>query len=325
MTSETRQETGSVPPRVLLIAATGLSGSTLLTRMLGRVPGFVAVGETGYLWDKGLIENVECGCGERFRECPFWAEVGREAFGDWDAVDARRVTGIRDALSLRRRPPPDVTFLPLMLSGALAPTYQRRVRTYLGFMTRLYEGISKVSGGRIIVDSMKSPYHVYAVGRAPWLDVTIGHLVRDSRGVAYSRLKWVPRQGAIEGAFRARRSPIKTGIRWMWTHGSFELLSREDIPFVRVRYENLVASPRDEITRIVTGMSGAIAPGDLGFIDGDEVHLLPDHLVAGNLMRMKAGPMRLRLDDAWKTGLSKQQQRAVTAVTWPLLKRYAYA
>jgi len=47
------------PIEVLCLAGTSQNGATLLTRMLGRLPGFVAVGEIGYLRNKGLIENVE--------------------------------------------------------------------------------------------------------------------------------------------------------------------------------------------------------------------------------------------------------------------------
>ncbi|MBA3765170.1 MAG: sulfotransferase, partial [Actinobacteria bacterium] len=54
------------PIRVLCIAATGQSGSTLLARMLGEVPGYQAVGEVGRIWDRGLHDHIKCSCGEVF-------------------------------------------------------------------------------------------------------------------------------------------------------------------------------------------------------------------------------------------------------------------
>jgi hypothetical protein len=89
--------------RVLCIGATGQSGSTLLSRLLGALPGFEAVGEVGRIWDKGLIENVTCGCGRPFRDCSFWSRVGDRAFGGWDAVDAAEAARLRDALTLKER------------------------------------------------------------------------------------------------------------------------------------------------------------------------------------------------------------------------------
>ena len=72
---------------VLCIGGTGQNGATLLSRMLGQIPGFVAVGELGRLWDWGLIGNRPCGCGAPFSDCPFWSRVGDAAFDGWDAID----------------------------------------------------------------------------------------------------------------------------------------------------------------------------------------------------------------------------------------------
>ncbi len=310
--------------RVLCIGGTGQNGATLLTRMLGRVPGFVAVGELGYLWDKGLVENVECGCGLPFRECPFWSRVGLEAFGGWDAVDPREVLALRETLSLRSRRLPGWFSLALVLEPGLWPRYRDSARRYSAFTARLYGGISRASEGAIIVDSMKRPYHVYSVAGVPGLELSVVHLVRDARGVAYSGTKRVKRQGAIEGAYRARRSPLRSGIRWVWVNAAFDAFPRRGIPFTRVRYESLVRSPRDQIASIVRFTRGDVEDSDLGFIHDEVVDLAADHLVAGNRMRLQAGRLPLRREDEWRAGLSSRRQRTVSLVTWPLLRRYGY-
>jgi hypothetical protein len=70
--------------------------------MLGRLPSSL-VGEIGYPRDKGLIENVECGCGVAFRSCPFWTMVGDAAFGGWDRVDPPEAVRLRGAVKLKGR------------------------------------------------------------------------------------------------------------------------------------------------------------------------------------------------------------------------------
>jgi hypothetical protein len=312
------------PVRVLCIGGTGQNGATLLTRMLGRVPGFVAAGELGYLWDRALVENVECGCGLPFRECPFWSRVGDEAFGGWDRVDPQEVLALRETLSLRGRRLPGWFSLALALEPWLWPRYQECARRYAAFMARLYGGIAWTAGVGVIIDSMKRPYHVYSVAGIPGLDLSLVHLVRDARGVAYSGTKLVKRQGAIQGAYRATRSPLRSGIRWMWVNAAFEALPRTGVPVTRVRYESLVRSPRPEIARIVQSTRGAVEGSDLSFIHDDGVELPPDHLVAGNRMRLLAGRIPLRREDEWRAGLSPRHQRTVSLVTWPLLRRYAY-
>ncbi len=55
--------TGDVS-RVCLIGATGRSGSTLVSRVLGSVPGAFSVGELCWLWTYGVLRNRACGCGQ---------------------------------------------------------------------------------------------------------------------------------------------------------------------------------------------------------------------------------------------------------------------
>ena len=314
----------SQPVRVLCIAGTGQSGTTLLTRMLGRLPGVVAAGEVGYLWDWGLVENRPCGCGLPFSDCPFWTRVGQEAFGGWDRVDPKAILALRKVVNNAGGRLPQPFALAPLLMPRLSRSYQSSLRRYAEVTARVYEGISKATGGAIVIDSMKRPTHVYMMSRHPGLDVKVVHVVRDSRGVAYSNVKWVERQRPSQGPYRLRRRPAKTAARWMWIHLAFELLGRLGVPLVRVRYESLVRSPRDEIRRVAEALEIPISEDDLEFIRGDVVDLAQDHLVAGGRMRMDAGSLPLRLDDQWRTHLSPQQVQAVSLISWPLLRRYDY-
>ena len=45
-------------PRVLFIAGTGRSGSTLLERLLGQIPEVAPLGEVVHLWERGVIDNL---------------------------------------------------------------------------------------------------------------------------------------------------------------------------------------------------------------------------------------------------------------------------
>src|SRR5205085_9377274 len=84
------------PVRVLLIAGSGRSGSTLLANLLGSVPGVFSAGEMRYLFDRGLRDNRLCGCGVPFRECPVWTRILTAAGrGDDAAVAAARWGRIR--------------------------------------------------------------------------------------------------------------------------------------------------------------------------------------------------------------------------------------
>ncbi len=307
--------------KVLCIAGTGQNGATLLCRLLGELPGCVAVGELGHLWDKGLIDDRECGCGAPFHACPFWIRVGEEAFGGWQNVDARHVTALRRKLLLRRTPLPHPFALPLILRPGLSPGYTRTLTDYGDHLVRLYEGIAAASGDGVVVDSMKVPAHVYAVSQRRDLDVHLVHLVRDSRGVVNSNVKVVKRQG--EG-YRVRRSPAKASLRWMWINEAFRVLAGRGVPTTVVRYETFVRSPREELSRIARDAGIELSEGDLGFVEGSEARLADDHLVAGNRMRFERGSVTLTADEGWRTGLTSRQKRTATLLTWPLLRGFGY-
>jgi hypothetical protein len=66
--------------KVLYIAGVGRSGSTLLERVLGAMPGAVNGGELNAIFSRVAAQNQRCGCGEPFSECPFWTAVGERAF-----------------------------------------------------------------------------------------------------------------------------------------------------------------------------------------------------------------------------------------------------
>jgi len=312
-----------VPDRikVLCIAGTGQNGATLLCRLLGELPGCVPVGELGHLWDKGLILDRECGCGAPFHACSFWIRVGEEGFGGWQNVDARHVTALRGKLLLRGTPLPHPFALPLILQPGLSSSFDRALAEYGDHLVRLYRGIAAASGNAIVVDSMKVPAHVYAVSQRRDLDVHIVHLVRDSRGVANSNVKVVKRQG--EG-YRVRRSPTKASLRWIWINESFRILARRGVPTTVVRYETFVRSPREELMRIARDTGVALKETDLAFVHGSKVRFAEDHLVAGNRMRFEREPVALTPDEGWRTGLTPHQQRMVTLLTRPLLRRFGY-
>src|SRR3712207_9509572 len=70
---------------VVYIAGDGRSGSTLLSRLLHQVPGWLALGEVRYFWERGLQQDRACECGRPFSECPLWSRVADELRADGGA------------------------------------------------------------------------------------------------------------------------------------------------------------------------------------------------------------------------------------------------
>ena len=314
---------GGVLPRVVFVGGLGRSGSTLLERLLGELPGVVAAGEVVHLWGRGVAGGELCGCGVPFGECVFWGEVGRAGFGGWGNVDAARVEALRAGVDRSR-------FIPLLAGGLLGAAARRGVAEYTGYFLRLYSAVAAVSGRGVVVDSSKHASLAFCLRRRPELDLRVVHVVRDSRAVAFSWTRRVARPETA-GSYMARYSPAAAAGWWNTQNGALEVLARAGVPVLRVRYEDLAADPAAVIARVAgfAGISGA-APGSdaLGFLGGPAgarwARLGTAHTVSGNPMRFDTGTVPVTADERWRTLMPARQRAAVTALTLPLLARYGY-
>ena len=307
------------PPRrvrVLYVGGTGRSGSTLLDRMLGEIPGFVSVGEVVHLWRRGLAGDQLCGCGERFRACPYWADVGEAAFGGWDRLQPAEVLGLQRSVDRNR-------FIPLML--APRGRYRDRLRRYAHLLGRLYGALASVAGARVVVDSSKHASTAFLLRRVPGVDLRVAHLVRDSRGVAFSWGRRVRRPEVVAGeAYMPTPGAARAGTDWVAYNGLFELLRLTGVPMLLVRYESLVADPRRELERILHLTGEGLGDDALAFLRDGAAELGVGHTVSGNPMRFRTGPVELRPDEEWRHGMDPGRRRLVSAITMPLLYRYGY-
>jgi hypothetical protein len=300
---------------VLNIVGYGRSGSTLLDLVLGQLPGFTSVGELTFLWERGVIGNQLCGCGEPFGDCRFWQDVGGEAFGGWERVDAAAMLSLKRSVERQR-------LIPLMAAPRVARRYQARLGTYADVLRTVYEAVRTVAGARVVVDSSKLPSNAFLLRRVPGLDVRYAHLVRDSRGVAFSWQRRVVRP-EITGSttYMPRYGALRASAEWAFHNLLLHSLGGRR---ALLTYENLVRDPRRNVASVLEQLGLPAADHDLAFIGPDSVDLEPTHSVAGNPMRFVHGPVELRLDEDWRAGMRPGSRRLVSALTWPLLGRYGY-
>jgi UDP-N-acetylglucosamine transferase subunit ALG13 len=299
--------------RVLYVGGWGRSGSTLLDRLLGQVPGMFSVGEMRDIWLRGVLEDRRCGCGEPFSRCPFWTEVGAKAFGGWSTDEAR------DLHELRTRY--DRPWMTPLLAA-------RRVRTpgldrYVETTGRLYAAIREVSGAGVIVDSTKIPSYALLLGRIARIELRFVHLVRDPRGVVHSWRKSVERPDATGTPDRMIRYGAASGaLRYVLYNSMAGLMRRTRSPYLFVRYEDLVRDVPEKLERILQfeGLDGV----PLTFVDGGRVRLEANHSVDGNPMRFRTGEIEIRADEEWRSSMAESDRRLVGAMTGRLLRRYGY-
>ena len=319
------------PQKVLYIGGFGRSGSTLVERILGQLPGFCSAGEIVFLWQRGLIDHQLCGCGMPVPECEFWSRVGKTAFGGWDQIDPHEMLALQHRVDRNR-------YIPSMVAPRLRPAARADLDRYTEVLSKLYRAIGEVAGARVVIDASKHASTAFLLRKVPGVDLRVVHLVRDSRGVAYSWTKEV-RKPEVTGddAFMPVYSPSSSGRQWVAYNllfDAFGILGVLDAVFsgdtpgppgMVLRYEALLENPREGLERILAHAGEPVTPESFAFLGDGWVDLGVDHTVAGNPMRFHQGRLDLRLDQAWTTKLPARDRKVVTAITWPLQLRYGYS
>jgi hypothetical protein len=212
------------------------------------------------------------------------------------------------------------------LAGPWRPRgFRRRLDAYTAVVAALYEAAAEVGGGEIVVDSSKDLGPLWMLTRVPRLEVTVIHLVRDPRGVAFS---WRRRLRRREYLGRRVLMPswgaAETAWRWTYSNLLAEAAGQRHAAYLRLRYEDLAGNPRGALAAVVRTVDPRLEPSLLPVSGADAVLDRESHTVAGNPMRFETGALSIREDDAWRRELPPFSRWTIGGLTWPLLRRYGY-
>jgi hypothetical protein len=298
--------------KVIYLAGAGRSGSTILDNLLGQMDGFCSVGEIR-LWAGRYLSNDSCGCGALLRSCEQWDAVLKKAYGGRQQEVAEELYHQIHA--------------PLMALPRIGRVMKRERDSYLQKLERIYRAVREQTDAKVIVDSSKFPLYAAALQRIPVLDLYVIHLVRDARAVAYSWRRQEQRRIASandsDPLFRRRNDPVRSAVKWNISNLLSEFL-RRDCPqrYLRLRYEDFIAAPRQTLCRLASHVGEAASR--LPFAGESQVRIERNHAVSGNPIRFRSGTIKLVLDDEWKSSMRNSDKMITTWLAWPLLKRYEY-
>jgi hypothetical protein len=300
--------------KVLLIAGPGRSGSTLLDMLLGQINGFYSTGELRFIWSRGFEQNQLCGCGKPFRECEFWTEIIKAAFGGYEAIDYARIEKLRKAAEHRFS-----KGLPLKDESEERTLYKE----YFDACGNLYQAVHKISGCEFIIDSSKRADHGFVLANISQIDLFTLHLIRDSRAVAYSwRRQKIRPEIYWEQKLMGQRKILSSAVRWTSLNRLAEKLQHCSKQYARLRYEDLVNSPQESLLGVFTDLG--IEHPSLDFLDGFHANLKTSHTVSGNPVRFTHKEISIKPDIEWQHAMANRHKWLVTLITWPLLLKYGY-
>lgn len=299
-----------------MVVGWGRSGSTLLDRLLGQLPGVVSLGELREFWLRGPMENRRCGCGKAFDDCPHWRSVV-EALSERGLDDARAIQ------DLRRRVDRGWT-LPL-LRGRGARLLDADLRAYRAVLASTYDSIHAATGAQVLVDSSKLASHALVAHGVDDLDLRFLHVVRDPRAVLHSWARRTARGDSEADEEMLRYGGLAASLRYRYYNRAAERLAELGRPLLRVRYEDLVADPRQVLAQVAQFLGRPVDDQDLAFLRAGSADLGVDHLIDGNPMRFTTGTLDIRTDEAWRRSPSTRRDLMATTVTRSLMKAYGYS
>lgn len=293
--------------KVIYIMGHGRSGSTILHSVLAQIPGFFGVGELRMIWQPGVVESRQCGCGASLRECEMWSRVLAAEPGLLEGAGTPISGFVRDR------------YLPILWSPLRSVFLSAFTKENSERVRRLYQAILSATGSSVIVDSSKSVAYAAFLNQVSGMTPYFIHIVRDPRGVESSLRR---RKEANVKAF-ARHTPLQGALDWDIINVSAEAFGKRAASrYLRVRYEDFIQAPARELTRILTWASEPASK--IPVIREQSVHLGIVHSIAGNAKRFQHGDILLNLDERWKSNLPARDRKLVVMLTFPLLKRYGY-
>jgi hypothetical protein len=302
-------------PTVLYIAGSGRSGSTLLERIIGAIPGYVNVGELLDLPRRVAPGDELCGCGAPFSQCSFWTAVGRQSIGAWTPEVAAALHRQQHRVARQR-------YLPQLLFARRHSCFCARVNTYASSYAKIASAVASESGASCVVDASKWPAVALALHRGG-LDVRVIHLVRDVRGVVYSLSRDdIVRPHTTAGSdVMFHESPISGAARWLLTQSEVDLIAARGVRVARLAYADLVVDPATAVRGCLHKLGLEVPAGGLNHVSGTSVELPPSHGLSGNPSRFRCGTTNLRPDDRWRQEMRQRDKALTAAVAFPQLLR----
>jgi hypothetical protein len=175
----------------------------------------------------------------------------------------------------------------------------------------LRAAIRELHGPSVVVDSSKKADYLRRVVPP---DGVLVHLVRDPRGLVYSRYRGfsTDRREGVPGALDAAR----TSVDWSRRNAAAHLLARQR-GGTTLRYEDFVEDAYPHARRILA----AAGLDDDALGEGTQVQ----HIAAGNPVRMSTGQrVIIRPDVEWHTRLPRRTQLVSYLAALPMSAVYRY-
>jgi hypothetical protein len=301
---------------VVYIVGSARGGTGILGRVFSTMAGAAHGGELRRLWSRGLRPGRACDCGRAHAECPIWSKLLVPG-ASYLEPSLAELAPVQRAAAPERHAWWRALRILLRRSRPAAGSTEAR---YLALYTDLYRAFARAAGASVVLDNSKNPADAALLADAQEVAAYCVQIVRDPRGVLFSRRK----RSSRDDPARARPlEAVETAVYWMLRHLTFDAIRRRygrERSFVVV-YERLMEDPNPAL-RAACRLLGAREP-ERPLRAGLPIPMPEVHGPDGN-GRFTPTQVVLREDDRWRSELHPLDRALVTLLTLPLLLRYGY-
>ncbi len=301
---------------LIYIASASRSGSTILDNLLSNHPDAASIGElrqlSGHLrqGNAGRSWDWRCTCGLSLTDCPIWSATA-DTFEQNTKLPLRQVntlTGRTERARLNFALACATPILPRKSRRRLMPyAYKARKLEAAGVHAyRIIDAFREQTNAKTIIDSSKTPEHLYALiaARPETYTLRVIHLIRDGRAVLYSAMNRTAQYGAPFSLGRATAAWCNTNLQ---VAGLRDLLAPSD--WITVRYENLCQQPENTIRQICKAFQ---IPFDSRML---RLSRAGKHNIGGSPHRFNwSRDTKITLDNRWHTGLKLSHRLSYYAI-----------
>lgn len=299
--------------KVVFIASTGHSGSTLLDIALGHYGKMISTGEVVYLpWqifrnNSGRADqrNGEvCTCGKPFADCDFWRHV-------IDKLSERTGYSVIDnplkfrlaILSKQTYPPTDVAIrIYRNLLFRSLPYADRINRQLFKSISKaqhnnglLFETLDEITG-QPVIDSTKDILRIKYLSELKNIEARVLVLIRSAMGVSAS-------------AKRRGQDPVLVAGKWLKYYRQLrDMLTYQHIKYNVVQYEYFTG----DFDHCMNDILGFMGEGN-NELRVSCTFTSKHHLVAGNGVRYN-NQFTVRRDDKWKEILTSREMQIIEEI-----------
>jgi hypothetical protein len=298
---------------VIYILSNGRSGSTLLDLLLGTHPAIWTLGEAQILPWELKEDRLPCGCGKKLTICEFWQPILTQI--PLDEADYP-IEYFRE----KHRAGRAIRWAHLYDIIRHQPSVRRRagIAAYGAINARYFSAVKSAAERQMkrpmswLVDASKDIYRLFWLQQSDHFDLRIIHLTKDPRAFVYSMTRASP--------YDTRQKRLRFTGRWIFENALQSRLCTDPAlskSVYRLQYEELAKRPG----KTMASLGKWLGVDPTGFAT-EEFRQQENHAIAGNLMRWRAG--EIRLDGKWQRGLPTTHQNAIWALSGALARKYDY-